>query len=108
MRIPIIKVTDNSSGYTSRVGADVHDVLSVDRESGTISYLNLQNCCGSEKYSSKDIPEYSFHCVEAPIDGEDPIIEFVSFREFVKIIFKEHRSKKRAERKLRRMIKRIL
>lgn len=105
MRIPLIKIIDKSSGYTHRIGSNVHDVLCVHPKDGTISYSNLQNCCGSKKLDFRHNPEYRFYSVSAPIDEDEQIIEFVSVWEFAKIIITEWLDELDSRRKLKKYIK---
>lgn len=105
MRIPLIKIIDNNGGYIHRIGSDIHDVLYIDQENGTLSYSNLQNGCGSRKFDKKHKPEYRFDYVNAPIDEYEPIVEFVSLQRFIKIIVKEWLDDIDNRRKLKKYIK---
>lgn len=105
MRVPIITIIDNSSGYSHRVGSNIHDVLNVDNENGTITYSNLQNGCGSKRYSKHHKPEYRFNCINAPVDDYEPIVEFVGVWEFIKIIIIEWLDERDSRRKLKKYIK---
>lgn len=105
MRIPLIKIIDNNGGYIHRIGSDIHDVLYIDQENGTLSYSNLQNGCGSRKFDKKHKPEYRFDYVNTPIDEYEPIVEFVSVQRFIKIIVKEWLDDIDNRRKLKKYIK---
>lgn len=105
MRIPLIKIIDNNGGYTHRIGSDIHDVLHINTKDGTISYSNLQNGCGSKRFDEIHKPEYKFDFVNAPIDEFEPIVEFVSVWEIIKIIFAEWLDEMNSRRKLKKYIK---
>lgn len=78
MLIPIIKVRDGA--YEHVVGADSHDVLHVDQESGGIQYLNIQCQEGTKKYDG----EQAMQSVSVPGYFEDAQIQFVTAEELLK------------------------
>lgn len=80
MLIPIIRVYDKGTGSEHIVGSNHHDVLLVDKRK--ITYMNLQNCCGTEI----DEPYgYDFVVPEPEADYIEPNIDFVTLEEFVKM-----------------------
>lgn len=106
MKIPVIKIREQSGDRVTEhlVGANPHDVLTV--ENGGIYYTNIQGMVGTKypdesgmSFVAEDKGEYSFTGC--------PEIEMVSVEEFLDIIEKQIRQEAKDEIEFQKLIKKI-
>ena len=111
MLFPIIKVRDSQDGRLEHiVGTNSHDTLFIDKESGGIHYMSLQNEESTEKVLNGE--KYEMYAYE--FVGEEnkysPYmkIEFVPFEKLFEIVMNEMEQSTEKEIKLNEMMRAYL
>jgi hypothetical protein len=105
MLFPIIKVRYNDTEHEHIVGADSHDSLYIDEETGGIHYLNLQCMEGTMKFDEQSTYEFI-----GKVNEWDPYvqIEFVTFDKLIELYKQEIAMSCKQEREIRDMLKEFI
>lgn len=111
MLFPIIKVKDSQGeAFEHIVGTNSHDTLFIDKESGGIHYMSLQNEESTEKILNGEKYEmYAYEFVGEENEYSPYMqIEFVPFEKLFEIVMNEMEQSAEKEIKLNEMMRAYL